>query len=734
MGRGALEKGFGAKYNYTFSHPSHPNHSNGGHRKAVDHQIGRSRWCLTRIWAFVVTFASLFLLASVTPIGNSIQAKVFYPRKLVFSYPRDSGSSTQLLWERRTEQMFALSFNALRQKGGGTGSNSNSATSKPHPRSLTSHGGGGPLTKPSSTDGVQKTGSGGISATRALSTPPFIEDFVILPENLDLFIVRHGSKLHQERISACKYGEGLSLKSVPRMIDMLPDHRLGVTCTRPPSLRAQKTLIQYQNVSLEMEDGVGAAALVPLSDGILMPARWNGALVYAAQSTDVDVVLYVKNLFNTSGRKASEYTELDSFRCRFGEAVETPVTAGANEVFRCEFPSVNHPTTVATRVKVHLLYKGKTIPSVAYYEPMRGNGAFSLRDNGDSDLGLNKVIYGAGVIPPRKKYLICSCTMIWNVAKFLKEWVLYNSDLGVEKFFLYDNNSEDEIRTVVSELSEYNVTRINWPWVKTQEAGFSNCAIEAQRECTWVLFTDVDEYLFPKRWLKREEDIETGETTATTAPSAAAEEDASSSVETSPLASLIEDTFTRVSTFSAARKGSKAISKKLVNPVPSLQVGQISFLCRSFGPSGRTTSPSHGVTQGYTCRDPGEQRHKSMVYFPALKSSLQNVIHHFQLKPSFQTVYLDTSHAVVNHYKYQVWSEFEKKFARRASTYVVDWKEPKNLNSRDRPEGVGPDATKPPDWETSHCTLNDTSLRDYTRRRYGILGTGDSVKMAWERL
>lgn len=91
--------------------------------------------------------------------------------------------------------------------------------------------------------------------------------------------------------------------------------------------------------------------------------------------------------------------------------------------------------------------------------------------------------------------------MVYNGAKFLKEWVYYNSHLGVEKFIIYDNNSDDNLDEVVASLRSFNVTTKSWPWVKTQEAGFSHCSLLAQPDCTWMLFTDIDEYFFPKKLL-----------------------------------------------------------------------------------------------------------------------------------------------------------------------------------------------------------------------------------------
>ncbi|KAF8390308.1 hypothetical protein HHK36_024833 [Tetracentron sinense] len=56
----------------------------------------------------------------------------------------------------------------------------------------------------------------------------------------------------------------------------------------------------------------------------------------------------------------------------------------------------------------------------------------------------------------------------------------------------------DGIKEVIEELQRgnYNVSRHIWPWIKTQEAGFSHCALKARHECEWVGFMDVDEFFY----------------------------------------------------------------------------------------------------------------------------------------------------------------------------------------------------------------------------------------------
>ncbi|KAJ0086116.1 hypothetical protein Patl1_09384 [Pistacia atlantica] len=142
----------------------------------------------------------------------------------------------------------------------------------------------------------------------------------------------------------------------------------------------------------------------------------------------------------------------------------------------------------------------------------------------------------------------------------------------------------------------YNVTTFLWLWPKTQEAGFSHNALYAKDSCKWMMYFDVDEFLFSPSWDK----------------------------ESQPSDHLL---------------------KSLLPKKPS--IGQVSFRCNDFGPSGQTSHPVEGVTQGYNCyRRVERQRHKSIVLLDAIDDSLNNVIHHFGLKKMFKWKQMDAGLAV----------------------------------------------------------------------------------------
>ena len=92
--------------------------------------------------------------------------------------------------------------------------------------------------------------------------------------------------------------------------------------------------------------------------------------------------------------------------------------------------------------------------------------------------------------------------MVRDVAKFLREWVAYHAAVGVDRFFLYDNGSQDDLAGEVRQLraSGFDVSTRPWPWPKTQEAGFSYAAAAHRDSCEWMAFVDVDEFIFSPRW------------------------------------------------------------------------------------------------------------------------------------------------------------------------------------------------------------------------------------------
>ncbi|KAI4298218.1 hypothetical protein L6164_031803 [Bauhinia variegata] len=397
--------------------------------------------------------------------------------------------------------------------------------------------------------------------------------------------------------------------------------------------------------------------------------RWN-FLVYESFSTDSDVVLFAKGINPRRGTNRAPR----ELRCVFGDGVKsdvvrTPVTSTAQEIFRCPHPNTAELGFVdgEEKIKVSIEFIGQNlvVPSVAYYSPR-----FNLAKS-------------------QPNLLLCACTMVYNVAKFLREWVMYHSKIGVEKFILYDNGSDDDLENTVKELNDegYDVSTFLWIWPKTQEAGFSHSVQYLKDTCSWVMYMDVDEFVFDPTW------------------------------ENPWSNDMLKSLLPRVT----------ASSSELEQRPGG--IGQVLIKCYEFGPSGQRVHPVEGVTQGYTCRRQVDERHKSIVLLDAVDDSLLNVIHHFEMKEGFRSKQMNG--AVVNHYKYQAWPEFRNKFRRRVSAYVVDWREAGNPKSKDRTPGLGFEAVEPRGWTERFCEIKDERLKFLTQRWFGS-ETREGYRMAWQ--
>ena len=560
----------------------------------------------------------------------------------------------------------------------------------------------------------------------------YIEDVVEFVSEV-MFLVRVPSSYQipsKENIK-CRYG-GMTHFAYRKALTVhsTTDGRAAVVCGAP-----SKNLTWDVNSATVEVDSDREIRRGRINPTYLEPLLWNFTkVVYEVMPTETDVVVFAHGINNTIGIELPEPERLKQFQCVYGGYYETPVIAQAQEIFRCPHPPRYMIPFLSGR-KMTLRFEGKAISTVAYYNPPLSIQLPAIQPSSDAtgrkllsgtpkDLTLQ--MHELSSPNSHKPHHICSCTMIYNGAKFLKEWVYYHSHLGVEKFYLYDNNSEDNLDEVIDGLAGFNVTKTSWPWVKTQEAGFSHCSLVAEPECTWMLFTDIDEYLYPNQGLLNPQNAQNASGPAVNEAAAAPGIAIEGIDKTQPghlrsvpsiLTKLIEEAITL-----PAEKG---------EPEENVKVGQIGIFCQNYGPSGLTVSPTQGVTQGYTCRVKRTERHKALVLLGSVVDTLQNVIHHFTLKPGYRTNNVKPFMATVNHYKFQVWDEFKTKFQRRAATYVADWTEDRNHSSKDRVPDLGTKAVKPADWEVRYCELQDYGLRDYVRKVFGSSRNG-TWHLPWE--
>lgn len=99
----------------------------------------------------------------------------------------------------------------------------------------------------------------------------------------------------------------------------------------------------------------------------------------------------------------------------------------------------------------------------------------------------------------KKQYKIAICGIFKNEANFLKEWIEYHEMIGVEHFYLYNNNSEDDFRAVLDPyVNSGLVTLVEWPYNQAQMGAYKHFYENYRHQTQWVSFLDIDEFFCPR--------------------------------------------------------------------------------------------------------------------------------------------------------------------------------------------------------------------------------------------
>jgi hypothetical protein len=95
------------------------------------------------------------------------------------------------------------------------------------------------------------------------------------------------------------------------------------------------------------------------------------------------------------------------------------------------------------------------------------------------------------------RYELAVCAIFREEAPFLDEWIAFHVGVGAQHFYLYNNFSTDNFRDVLKPwMARGLVTLIDWPRPVGQLSAYRHCLKRARRECRWLAFIDIDEFLF----------------------------------------------------------------------------------------------------------------------------------------------------------------------------------------------------------------------------------------------
>lgn len=98
------------------------------------------------------------------------------------------------------------------------------------------------------------------------------------------------------------------------------------------------------------------------------------------------------------------------------------------------------------------------------------------------------------------KYYLAVCAIAKNEGPYFKEWIEWHRKQGVEKFYIYDNESTDETKEVLAPYIETGLVEYRyWPGRKQQLAAYDDCFERHRLDTRWLAVIDLDEFIVPVR-------------------------------------------------------------------------------------------------------------------------------------------------------------------------------------------------------------------------------------------
>lgn len=111
--------------------------------------------------------------------------------------------------------------------------------------------------------------------------------------------------------------------------------------------------------------------------------------------------------------------------------------------------------------------------------------------------------------PKKNKYkhFFSAFALFQQEAPYLREWIEYHKLMGVEHFYLYNNNSSDNYLEILKPyIDAGEVDLIDWPspqhanWTPFQYGALNDAVNRASKETRWLAIIDIDEFFLPLDW------------------------------------------------------------------------------------------------------------------------------------------------------------------------------------------------------------------------------------------
>lgn len=98
----------------------------------------------------------------------------------------------------------------------------------------------------------------------------------------------------------------------------------------------------------------------------------------------------------------------------------------------------------------------------------------------------------------RPEYYLSVCAIAKNEGAYFQEWIEWYRKMGVDKFYIYDNESEDNTKEVLQPYIDSGIVDYTFfPGKKRQLAAYDDCFERHRTETRWLAVLDLDEFVVP---------------------------------------------------------------------------------------------------------------------------------------------------------------------------------------------------------------------------------------------
>lgn len=96
------------------------------------------------------------------------------------------------------------------------------------------------------------------------------------------------------------------------------------------------------------------------------------------------------------------------------------------------------------------------------------------------------------------EHFLSVCAIAKNEAPYFEEWIEWHLSQGVEKFYIYDNESTDGTKDVLEPYISRGIVEYKyWPGRKQQLPAYDDCLENYRFASHWIAFIDLDEFIVP---------------------------------------------------------------------------------------------------------------------------------------------------------------------------------------------------------------------------------------------